>query len=62
MEKSSGGYRLVLDLKYLNSYFEFPKVTFENLSVLRFAPPHMTHCFSIDVSDAYHHLAIHMEL
>ena len=62
MDKSSGGYRLVLDLKHLNQYFEFGKVTFENLSVLRYAPRSITHCFSIDISDAYHHLAISEQL
>lgn len=62
VEKSSGGFRLVLDLKHINGYFEFPKVKFENLSVLKYCSQSVTHAFSIDISDAYHHLRIHPDL
>ena len=58
VEKSSGGFRLVLDLKFVNKFFEFPKVKFENLAVLKNAPVGATHAFSIDISDAYHHLKV----
>ena len=62
MDKSSGGFRLVLDLKYINIHFDFPKVKFENLAVLRFCPTDVTHAISVDISDAYHHLRIHPAL
>lgn len=62
VEKTSGGFRLVLDLKFVNLHFEFPKVKFENLSVLRYAPTTTTHAISVDISDAYHHLRIHPAL
>ena len=58
VEKSSGGFRLVLDLKFVNKFFEFPKVKFENLAVLKNANTEVTHAFSIDISDAYHHLRV----
>ena len=58
VEKGSGGFRLVIDLKFLNGFFDFPKVKFENLNMLRHAPTQGTHAFSIDVSDAYHHLRV----
>ncbi len=58
MPKSSGGFRLVLDLKFLNKFFSFPKVKFENLTVLKNAPLDATYASSIDISDAYHHLRV----
>ena len=58
VEKGSGGFRLVIDLKFLNGFFDFPKVKFENLNMLRHAPPAVDHAFSIDISDAYHHLRL----
>ena len=58
MEKGSGGFRLVLDLKFLNKYFDFPKVKFENLTVLKHASPQVKYATSIDISDAYHHLRV----
>jgi hypothetical protein len=48
----------VIDLKFLNQFFDFPKVKFENLNMLRHAPQSVSHAFSIDVSDAYHHLKV----
>jgi hypothetical protein len=56
--KSSGGYRLVLDLRFINNFFAFNKVKFETLAILRYAPSTVTHAFSVDISDAYHHLAL----
>ena len=35
--KSSGGYRLVIDLKFINKHFDVQKIKFENLGTLRFA-------------------------
>lgn len=58
VEKSGGGFRLVLDLKFVNRFFEFPKVKFENLGVLKNAHTASTHAFSVDISDAYHHLRV----
>lgn len=58
VEKSGGGFRLVLDLKFVNRFFDFPKVKFENLGVLKNANNEATHAFSIDISDAYHHLKV----
>ena len=57
--KSTGGFRLTIDLRTINSHFVFPKVNFENLSVLRYASTALTTGFSIDISDAYHHLRLH---
>ena len=56
--KNKGGYRLVLDLKFVNQFFSFAKVKFENLSVLKNAPTDSSFATSIDISDAYHHLRI----
>ena len=36
--KSSGGHRLVIDLRKINSYFPGQKIKFEDLSMLRFVP------------------------
>ncbi len=62
MSKNSGGYRLVLDFKHLNKHFEFEKVKFEGLPNLKFAPTTVKVGFSVDISDAYHHLAVHPDL
>ena len=59
VKKGSGGFRLVIDLKYLNTFFEFPKVKFESLPVLKFAPKNSHSAISVDISDAYHHLRVH---
>lgn len=56
VEKSSGGFRLVIDLRFVNNFFDFAKVKFENLPVLKNSDVAVTHAFSIDISDAYHHL------
>ena len=58
MPKSSGGFRLVLDLKFLNGFFIFPKVKFENLTILKNASRNANYATSIDISDAYHHLCV----
>lgn len=62
MEKSTGGFRLVLDLKFVNLFFSFDKVRFENLAQLRYAPTNITHAISLDISDAYHHLRLREDL
>ncbi len=31
VKKSSGGYRLVIDLRHINTYFNPPKIKFETL-------------------------------
>lgn len=60
--KSSGGYRLVIDLRFLNQHFTFNKVKFESLPILKFAPTTSQFAVSIDISDAYHHLRIHDDI
>jgi hypothetical protein len=62
VSKNSGGFRLVIDLKFLNQYFDYPTVQFESLQVLRYASKRITHMFSIDISDAYHHLMVHTDM
>lgn len=57
--KSSGGFRLVIDLRHINSFFAPPTVKFETLAFLRFASVHVTWGVTVDISDAYHHLALH---
>ena len=60
--KSSGGYRLVIDLRFVNNHFPDNKIEFEDLSLLRFVPPTMKVGAKIDLSDAYHHLELHPSL
>jgi hypothetical protein len=60
--KSTGGYRLVLDLRHINSFFEGKKIKFENLSLLRFAKTSLQWGGKVDLSDAYHHLTLHKNL
>jgi hypothetical protein len=60
--KSSGGFRLVLDFKFLNSHFHVEKVKYESLATLQQAPRAVQVGISIDISDAYHHLAVHEDL
>lgn len=38
VSKSSGGYRLVIDLRHVNSHFDAPKVKFESLSNFKWVP------------------------
>lgn len=53
---------MIIDLKHLNNHFNYDKVKFENLAVLRNTPDELEYGFSIDISDAYHHLAVHREI
>lgn len=48
----------MIDLKYLNQFFEFQKVKFENLAVLKNVDASANYAFSVDISDAYHHLRL----
>ena len=56
--KHSGGYRLVIDLRHVNSHFDAPVVKFESLANLKMAPQAVHYATSIGVSDAYHHLRL----
>lgn len=60
--KSSGGYRLVVDLKFVNRFFEVHKIKFENLGMLRYAQQGLTFGAKVDLSDAYHHIKLHPSL
>lgn len=52
----------MIDLRQVNSCFPDFKIKFEDLSMLRFVPPHMTCAGKADLADAYHHLALHPSL
>lgn len=60
--KSSSGYRLVVDLREINTHFEPLKIKFEDLGLLRYASLNVQVGSKIDLSDAYHHLALHKSL
>ena len=59
MPKSSRGFRLVVDLGLVNSHFVTKKIKFENLGMLRLANRNLVYGGKVDLSDAYHHLALH---
>ena len=59
VEKTSSGWRLVVDLRFVNTFFETQKIKFENLSLLKFANRKLQFGAKIDLSDAYHHLRLH---
>ena len=59
MPKSSGGYRLVVDLRLVNSHFVTKKIKFEILGMLRLANRNLVYGGKVNLSDAYHHLALH---
>ena len=56
--KAKGGYRLVVDLRLVNTWFDKVPIKFETLSLLRFAPTGLQVGISLDLSDAYHHLRL----
>ncbi len=60
--KSSGGYRLVVDLQMVNSHFVVQKVKFESLGMLHFANKGLAWGGKVDLSDAYHHIALHPDI
>ena len=62
VSKSSGGWRLVIDLRFINEHFEPLKIKFENLSLLKFANKDLEWGAKMDLSDAYHHLCLHPSL
>ncbi len=62
VEKASGGFRLVVDLRFLNEHFEEHKIKFENLSMLQFAHGNLAWGAKLDLSDAYHHLQLHDDM
>lgn len=53
---------MINDFKFINKFFEFDKVKFEGLPNLSNAPHNVDWGFSIDISDAYHHLEVHPTL
>jgi hypothetical protein len=52
----------VVDLREINKHFAPLKIKFENLSLLRFASNKVKFGGKVDLSDAYHHLALHKDL
>ncbi len=48
-EKSSGGYRLVVDLRNVNKHFEQKGLKYETLALLKYAPQNVTMGSSIDM-------------
>ena len=54
--KAKGGYRLVVDLRLVNTWFDKVPIKFETLSLLRFAPDGLSVGINLDLRDAYHHL------
>ena len=56
--KAKGGFRLVVDLRIVNTWFAKVPIKFETLQLLRFAPCDLSVGISLDLSDAYHHLRI----
>ena len=56
--KSSGGFRLVVDLRLVNSHFDSRPLKYETLQVIKYALSTVQFGMSIDVSDAYHHLKL----
>jgi len=57
--KRDGGFRLVVDLRHVNSHFPVASCKFETLGSLE----HLVHpndwFFSLDLKDGYYHLAVH---
>ena len=51
-----------MDLRYVNLFFEDKRIKFENLSMLRFAYLDLQWGGKVDLSDAYHHLALHPDI
>ncbi len=52
----------MVDLRFVNSFFEERKVKFENLAMLKYAHKDLAWGAKIDLSDAYHHLALHEDI
>jgi hypothetical protein len=51
-----------VDLRRVNKAFPDKKIKFENLSLLRFTNNQVAWGGKVDMSDAYHHLALHPSL
>ena len=56
--KAKGGFRLVMDLRLVNTWLNHVPVRFETLAMLHFAPPGLELGISLDLSDMYHHLQV----
>jgi hypothetical protein len=59
VDKTSGGFRLVVDLRRINKAFAASSVKYETLKVLRTAPHDLAAGISVDISDGYHHIKLH---
>ena len=57
--KKSGGWRPVIDLSFLNSFLEIPYFTMESAQSIQRSLPRGAWVTSIDLVDAYFHIAIH---
>ncbi len=63
VEKTSGGFRLVVDLRFLNEHLEELKIKFENLCMLHFVYSDLAWVAKLDLlADAYHHLQLHYNM
>lgn len=60
--KRTGGYRLIVDMRWFNTYFDPPPMQYEGLNMLKHAPPDVVKGFSIDLTDGYHHFKVHPTL
>ena len=60
--KRTGGYRLIVNLKPLNMFFEPPKFKYETLNILRLAPSGALKGMSLDLKDGYFHFEVHPSL
>ena len=59
VSKSSGGFRLIVDLRAVNVLFAPVKVSLEALSWLAGTPKDVVRGASVDLASGYYHLRLH---
>ena len=57
--KKMGKFRLICDLRYINSHCEVPHFSFENVSVLSEIMQDNDHAVTLDLKDGFYHFPVH---
>lgn len=58
IQKSSGGYRLIVDLRAINTYVYSEKFTMEGIEAVRARSLNMKFASTVDIKSAFHHVKL----
>ncbi len=62
IEKTSGGHRLIIDLRAINVFVQSPTFKMENIATVKRLSQGMKYASTLDISSAFHHVALASEI